>query len=281
MILVTLGTQDKSFERLLIEIERLIDKKIIQEEVIVQAGYTKYSSNKMKIFDYLPKDEFEKLIDKCNVLITHGGVGSIFDSVSREKRVIAIPRLSKYKEHVNDHQIQVVEEFGKEGYILPCLEISNLEKTLKKIKSFHPKVYKRDNKKMCTIIEKYIKEESKKTFSKTILQYFSFGILFLILQLIFFNYKKTTNLGVHFILWITSYVITILMYSLKNHNARKVSRKLCIFSFCCFLVHFLVFLILFNITSILNTVIFSNISTLLIGYFIYMLIFGGRNLLND
>ena len=82
MILVTLGTQDKSFERLLIEIEKLIDKKIIEEEVIVQAGYTNYSSDKMKVFDYLPKNEFEKMIKKCNYIITHGGVGTIFDGLS-------------------------------------------------------------------------------------------------------------------------------------------------------------------------------------------------------
>ena len=48
MILVTLGTQDKSFERLL-KIDELIDKQVIKEEVIVQAGHTKYESNNMEI----------------------------------------------------------------------------------------------------------------------------------------------------------------------------------------------------------------------------------------
>ena len=61
MILVTLGTQDKEFTRLLVEIDRLIDKKIINEEVIVQAGYTKYESKNMKIFDYVSKKEYSVL----------------------------------------------------------------------------------------------------------------------------------------------------------------------------------------------------------------------------
>ena len=51
MILVTLGTNDKSFERLLAEVERLIDLGLIREEVVVQAGKTAYQSEKMKIWD--------------------------------------------------------------------------------------------------------------------------------------------------------------------------------------------------------------------------------------
>ena len=57
MILVTLGTQDNSFERLLKEIEHLIETGIIQEKVIVQAGNTKFESNKMKIIDFVSQKE--------------------------------------------------------------------------------------------------------------------------------------------------------------------------------------------------------------------------------
>ncbi len=74
MILVLLGTQNNSFHRLLEEIDKLIKQKIIQEEVIVQAGYTKYQSENMKIFDLIPKDELEKYQDQANLIITHGGV---------------------------------------------------------------------------------------------------------------------------------------------------------------------------------------------------------------
>ena len=49
MILVLLGTQNNSFHRLLEEIDKLIEKRIIKEEVIVQSGYTKYDSENMKV----------------------------------------------------------------------------------------------------------------------------------------------------------------------------------------------------------------------------------------
>ena len=63
MIFVSVGTQDKSFTRLLELIDKEIEKGFIKEEVIVQSGYTKYNSKNMKILDYVSKDEFNKLSD--------------------------------------------------------------------------------------------------------------------------------------------------------------------------------------------------------------------------
>ena len=75
MILVMLGTQNNSFHRLLEEIDNLIKKGIIKDEVIVQAGYTKYSSDNMKILTLISKEELEKLQEQADLIITHGGVG--------------------------------------------------------------------------------------------------------------------------------------------------------------------------------------------------------------
>ena len=63
MILVTLGTQDKTFIRLLEKIDDLIEKGLIKDQVVVQSGYTKYHSSNMEIFDLIPQDEFNSLMD--------------------------------------------------------------------------------------------------------------------------------------------------------------------------------------------------------------------------
>ena len=116
MILVTLGTQDKNFTRLLDAVQKQIDNGNIKDEVIVQAGCTKYESKDMKIFDLIDREEFSELISKCDLLITHGGVGSILTGLKNNKKVIAAARLAKYKEHMNDHQLQIIEKFSKSGY---------------------------------------------------------------------------------------------------------------------------------------------------------------------
>ena len=111
MILVTLGTQDKDFSRLLKAIDREIEKGNIKEKVIVQAGYTKYESKNMEIFDLIEPKKLHQLVKKCTLLITHGGVGSILDGMKENKVIIAASRLKKYKEHTNDHQKQIVKRY--------------------------------------------------------------------------------------------------------------------------------------------------------------------------
>ncbi len=162
MILVTLGTQDKPFIRLLKEIQECINKGIINEKVIVQAGCTRFESTDMEIFDLIPMEEFDKLIEQCNILITHGGVGSIITGLKKDKKVIAVPRKSEYGEHVNNHQIQIIENFDKAGYIIGALEPKDIEKALQRINHFTPNQYTSNSKNMIKLVESLIDSNKKK-----------------------------------------------------------------------------------------------------------------------
>lgn len=141
MILITLGTQDKPFTRILDAISRGAQEGIIKDDIIVQAGYTKYTSNNMKIFDYIPYEKFNEYISKADLVITHGGVGSIIAAVKLGKKVIAVARLQKYGEHTNDHQLQVIDKFAKDGYIIDGTDETNLIEYISKAKDFKPKEY--------------------------------------------------------------------------------------------------------------------------------------------
>lgn len=141
MILVTLGTQDKSFVRLLTAIQHQIDLGNIKDRVVVQAGCTKFNSNDMEIFDLIPMEDFDKLIAECDLLITHGGVGSIISGLNKNKKVIAAARLAKYKEHVNDHQLQIIENFSRKGYILKLEDFDKLNEVIEEASTFTPNKY--------------------------------------------------------------------------------------------------------------------------------------------
>lgn len=156
MIFVTLGTQDKQFTRLLEMIDQEIIKGNIKEKVIVQAGFTKYNTKNMQIFDLLDKDDFDKYIKDCDLLITHGGVGSILTGLKNNKKVIACPRLAKYNEHMNDHQVQIIKRFTDAGFILPLNEFDDLGKVLKKVKDFKPNKYQSNTPNMIKLITNYI-----------------------------------------------------------------------------------------------------------------------------
>lgn len=156
MIFVTLGTQDKLFTRLLENIDKCIYNGEIKERVIVQAGITKFKSDKMEMFDLLDKDEFDRYIKECDLLITHGGVGSILTGLKNNKKVIVSPRLAKYNEHINDHQVQITNKFAEAGYILAYNDGDNLGEIIEKSKSFKPKKYKSNTDNMIKIIKDYI-----------------------------------------------------------------------------------------------------------------------------
>ena len=144
MILILLGTQDNSFHRLLDKVQELIDKKVITEKVIVQAGRTKFESKDMEIYSLMPEEKLREIMEKADLVITHGGVGSI------------VPRLSAFGEHINDHQIQIVDSFDKQDFLIGVTELDDLEEALNKAKTFKPKHFKSETDHMIKIIEDFI-----------------------------------------------------------------------------------------------------------------------------
>ena len=160
MIFVILGTQDKKFYRLLDAIQKQIDTGIIKEKIIVQAGYSSdYKTKDMEIYDLLPMDDFKKIIKESKFVITHAGVGSILDALKNDKKVIAAARLKKYKEHTNDHQVQICKKFSEMGYIIELKDFNKLGDIIKEIDTFKPKKYCKKNRQIIEIIENFINKE--------------------------------------------------------------------------------------------------------------------------
>jgi UDP-N-acetylglucosamine transferase subunit ALG13 len=134
MVLVTVGTQKQEFDRLFDIIRN--SKELKKENLVIQRGYTKCNNSKrIKAFDFISLEKMEEYISEADLIISHGGVGTIFSAIKKGKKVIAIPRLAKYGEHINDHQIEICEALEKEGYILYYKDgIDNLDDLIKKVR---------------------------------------------------------------------------------------------------------------------------------------------------
>ena len=134
---------------MLAEIERLIKSGRITDTVIAQIGNTKFTTDlpnsKMQLIDFTTPKEMDTLIENADFIITHGGVATIIKGVNIGKKIIAVPRLKKYREHVNDHQLQIIENFSESGYIVGTKGVEDIEDSLDKIKEFIPKKYKSNN----------------------------------------------------------------------------------------------------------------------------------------
>ena len=156
MILITVGTQDKQFERLLRIVDNAIKKGVVKEEVIAQTGYTKFKSDNMKVFDFISAKDLNDYVSKADLIITHGGIGSLTSALDNKKKIFAMPRLAMYKEHVNDHQEQIVDKFKKLGYLKRIDDYDDFVREYKNLSKFKPKYPKYNNKKMLDIIEGFI-----------------------------------------------------------------------------------------------------------------------------
>lgn len=136
MIFIAVGSQKFQFNRLLEEIDLLIERGIITDKVIAQTGASDYIPKRYKYKDYYNQTEFTELITSCDILVTHGGTGVIVKGLKLGKKIIAVPRLAKYKEHVDNHQIELLQEFQEKQYILTCENIKDLENVFKIVKDF-------------------------------------------------------------------------------------------------------------------------------------------------
>ena len=132
MIFVTVGTHEQQFNRLVECIDKLKKEGYIQEEVIIQTGYSTYEPQYCKWQKLFPYQEMLKLVEEARIVITHGGPSSFIMPLQIGKTPIVVPRQYKFNEHVNDHQVKFCKEVeSRMGTIVVVEDIEKLDEVIK------------------------------------------------------------------------------------------------------------------------------------------------------
>jgi len=158
LIFVCTGSRNYQFNRLIKEIDCLVKEEKIKERVFAQIGETDYIPQFFEYRKYIDADEYEVYQNYCDILITHGGTGSIVKALKKGKNVIAVPRLKKYGEHIDDHQLQIVQEYVDRKQIRGVWEIKDLWKEIvffqegNQLNSYH------SEHKLIKIVDRYIQD---------------------------------------------------------------------------------------------------------------------------
>ena len=156
MIFVCTGTQIFQFDRLTKKLDELVADGKVKDKIFAQIGAAEYLPNNYGYKKFINKDEFAKYLREADVIISHGGTGALVGASKIGKNIIAVPRLAKYNEHVDDHQLQVVSVMEKEGYVRAVYDIDDLGRVINEaLKEPITKVYKRESN-VIPIIEKFI-----------------------------------------------------------------------------------------------------------------------------
>lgn len=159
MIFVSVGTHTEQFNRLLKEIDSLISSGKIHEKVIAQTGNSTYKPKNFEHFSFSSWKRILKLNRDASLVISHGGAGNLLVASHYSKSIVAVPRLKKFNEHVNDHQVQLVKELEKERRVIGVYDIKTLGKSIRKAKLLRSKnTEMRKEKKIVSIVRDYINE---------------------------------------------------------------------------------------------------------------------------
>lgn len=127
MIFVTVGTHEQGLERLLIELDNLIENGSINEEVVAQIGYSSYEPRNYQYKKMIGYDEMDSYVQKARIIITHGGPGSIFHPLQYGKIPIVVPRNPKFNEHVDNHQILFTRRLDDNSKLIGVYNIKELK----------------------------------------------------------------------------------------------------------------------------------------------------------
>ena len=122
MIFVTVGTHEQQFNRLIRQIDELKEEGVITSDVFIQVGFSDYQPRFCRWERFLSYDEMNNLMEKADIIITHGGPATFMNVIANGKKPVVVPRRKKFGEHVNDHQLDFCKRIVQEGYDLVIIE---------------------------------------------------------------------------------------------------------------------------------------------------------------
>jgi UDP-N-acetylglucosamine transferase subunit ALG13 len=138
MIFLTVGTLFP-FDRLVQIVDSAVGRSLIEDEVFAQIGRNSFKPKNMEYIDLLDKDCFDEKVNEAVYLIGHAGVGTITMALDYGKPLLVMPRLKRFKEHVNDHQVATARKFEQLGHILAVYEVEELPDKIRQLRAFVPR----------------------------------------------------------------------------------------------------------------------------------------------
>lgn len=162
MIFVTVGSRNYPFDRLFKKLDALYAEGVLADSMFAQIGTSAYKPKHFEFKDFISPEEFIENVNKADIVVSHGASGSIMKALNADKKVIAVTRLEKYGEHINDHQIQNNEAFSNNKFVLMAdLELEDLGECFQKIYNGTDGLVKWESKDPMAIvnmIDKFIQE---------------------------------------------------------------------------------------------------------------------------
>lgn len=158
MVFVTVGTHEQPFDRLMWEIERLIERGDLSD-VVVQYGYSTVTPEGCRREAFLPYDEMQRLYKEADVVVCHGGPSTFLEAMAAGRVPVVVPRRASFDEHVNDHQVAFCRQFAERvGGIEVVEDIAGLADAIRHAKGMQPERTDANNARFCEELARLVEE---------------------------------------------------------------------------------------------------------------------------
>ena len=120
MIFVTVGQHPEGFDRLVRAADAMAP--FIEEPVVIQRGGTRYTPGFTRYFDFVAEAQVQEWLSQARIVVSHGGAGSILNALQARKPLIIVPRLKRFGEAIDDHQLELAETLSRQGKVVVVIQ---------------------------------------------------------------------------------------------------------------------------------------------------------------
>jgi beta-1,4-N-acetylglucosaminyltransferase len=127
------------FDRLVKTFDELVACGRFEDAVFAQIGHGEYEPRHMPFARFIGKPEYEQRVRDASLMVAHAGAGTIAMALSHQKPLLVLPRLKRFGECVNDHQVATARKFEELGHVLAAYEAGELAAKFDALKHFVPR----------------------------------------------------------------------------------------------------------------------------------------------
>ena len=128
MIFVTVGTE-LPFDRMVKTVDQWAGRHQ-RKDVFAQIGPAAFKPQNIQWAEFLDANDCRAKIAQADVVIAHGGMGSILTALELGKPIVVMPRLASLHEHRSDHQLATVKQLAAQGRVTPAFDEQELVQRL-------------------------------------------------------------------------------------------------------------------------------------------------------
>ncbi len=128
---VSVGTHPQQFNRLLEEADKIAARKK-NWKFFAQTGHSDYKMKNAESRDFWSGSEYNKIFEKASVIVCHAGAGTIINALELGKKLVVVPRITRFGEHTDNHQQEIAEALANAKKVITVKNICELEEAMEK-----------------------------------------------------------------------------------------------------------------------------------------------------